>query len=214
MRKLIFISLSLVVALGMLGVGYCSWGQNLQVNGHVSTGSWKNFNIAQSKTNDNGSTGNINDPDAQSSWSFPTWVWSGHRLNNNRASSTASVGALVWSGNTGTATATIAMNVAGNYSGSLYDPSLTLSFVNNSSVPLRISDVVSALPVISGVTGAIYRYGYTINGVFTAAHSILVPVGATVYYELDMEFGGSRLKQNFNTRSVTVTFTVRLPNMP
>ena len=214
MWKLLFICVSLVLALGMLGTGYGSWGQNLQVNGQVSTGIWRDFYIGQSKTNDDDSAGNIQDPDAQSSWSLPACVWSGQRLKNNRASSTASTSSLVWAGNTATTTATIAMNVAGNYSGSVYDPSLTISFVNSSTVPLRISDVVGALPVIPGVTGTAYRYGYTIGGVFSAGHYVLIPAGATAYYELDLEFGGNKLKQNFNTRSVNVFFTVSLPNVP
>jgi len=88
MRKLWFLCLALVLAMGSLGVGYAMWSDTLTITGNVNTGEL----VVEFSSQYDNDDGQQNDPMEAGSWSGfdtrePEWV--GNRYEKNVASTTS-----------------------------------------------------------------------------------------------------------------------------
>ena len=144
--------MTLVLALGGLGVGYAHWTETLQVEGDISTG-YIDVNFASQYDNDSLSVGELSmDPTEAGSWCFVNndVVWTGNRIDKNVASTTSSHG--TWDGNA------IPVNTSGNWAKITvangypsYWGSTAWDVKNNGNVPVELW-TVTLVQVSHGLT--------------------------------------------------------------
>jgi hypothetical protein len=213
MKKLGFLVLALIAALGLIGAAYGAWSKTLTAQATAGTGQLA-ITIDNMLTND--PTG-ANDPTTQgstsaSSWNFATnpWTWIPVRASNNKAT-TVETGAWSWVGSTGTCPVTITMTRNNpSFGGNDYYPSVAIQLRNTGTVPLKVTASVGALPADVSV--------YYRGGVLGSSPVTLQYPGSPVVPSDNPSTGEINLKwtspPSNGIRIVTVTVTAKAWTLP
>lgn len=155
MKKVGILILSLIVALGVIGVGYSAWSQTLTMNASVGSGTF-GCKFENAVSND---AGTANDPSNAGSWTFgtPPYTWAGTNLSQNVGVTTGVISTVTKTSDTLTITITNA------YPG--YYGSVACDVLNTGSVPIKVTATPSSItPTGSGTAATDIHVTY--GGVF------------------------------------------------
>jgi len=153
MKKLGLIALVLIVTLGILGAAYGSWSRILTPTESVSTGTF-GCQFQQAVTNDDGTPGNVLDPNAPGSWAWTSGTltasnWSGGRSSGNIASTTVS----------GATTQTLTIKMSTTFVG--YCSSIGCTIKNTGTVPMKVSTVTATVMPPTGRSASDVSVSFT-----------------------------------------------------
>ncbi len=217
MKKIGLIVLVVVLALGVMGVGYAYWSRNLTVTANVTSGTF-NPQFGTAVTDDDGATGNLLDPAVAGTYSGSAWTVA-TRATQNVGQTTAAISTSA-AGTTGgwtndTLTITMGDSTHPTYPG--YFATVYCTVVNNGNIPINLVDVAPAISVTSG-SGAITDIGVSVSGVLTGTNAI--NPGATVsgYITIGVGngFNGATTDPPIGggTYKVTITLAAKQFNAP
>lgn len=204
MKKLGLICVTLVVALGLMGVGYGAWGETLSVNGKVSTGTWSLGKISDSWSND---AGTLNDPLPTGNWAWSgtplTPSWTGRDSNDRRANTTCTETTTIIS---------ITLDDYGNINKNYY-PSIACRLANDGSIPVKVSNVQvtsTTLPAGNGWSMTVPTTTGAYDNALNVSKNIAIPVNSdNTPGEIRFTIPRTNLVNNaVYTIAVTVTFAV------
>jgi hypothetical protein len=204
MKKIGLIAIVVVLALGIIGVGYAAWSQSITVSGTANVGSF-GVKFENAASND---AGTANDPSSAGAWTFsgtgvPPYTWSGTNLSQNVASTTGVITSVTKTNDTLTITLTNA------YPG--YYGSIAADVLNTGSVPVKMTVVQSAVtPSGTGASATDVKINY--SGVFndTSATQINASSGLqTGFITIGIGTEGGATTEPQMTGG-TYTFTVTL----
>jgi hypothetical protein len=203
MKKLGFISIALLVALGSLGVSYARWTDTVNISNAAVLGKLS-AKFAQAVSNDPAVSIDPSkqlDPVDVGTWSLPISNipdWTGGRGSNNLATTTV----------TGEGTYTLTVSSFSPYQN--YNGSVGCTIENTGDVPLKIKTVTVTKvgpPVDSSAT---YMNPIPGGALVEASHTVIDP-GKVALGTIRPEFVAGAAPGIYTT---TVTFTITGWNLP
>lgn len=163
MKKIAFVCMALVLALGMLGVGFAMWSDTVTINGTVNTGS---VSVTLSQvSNDPPPNGYVDpttlftgslDPSAAGAWTAPS-TWVGARANKNVGSTDCALS---------TDLKTINITLDNGYPG--YNGSILIDVDNTGTIPVKlVGFTLTGLSQNGTVVSSFILNGAAWNGLMT-----------------------------------------------
>jgi hypothetical protein len=177
LKKIGLIILAVVLALGVMGVGYAYWSRNLAVTANVTSGTFNpQFGVAV--TDDDGATGNLLDPTVAGTYNGSTWTVASRAVQDvGKTTALISTSAAGTTGGWTNDTLTITMGDSSHPTYPGYFATVYCTVVNNGNVPISVVDVAPAITVTSG-SGFQTDIGVSVSGALTGTNAI--NPGATV----------------------------------
>jgi predicted ribosomally synthesized peptide with SipW-like signal peptide len=161
MKKIAILALSLVLALGVLGIGYAKWSDTVTINGTVNTGTVK-VGVLDVGTTDMGTTvdprvvpQNVDD---EPNWQYDLWVADTTDPKNVGSAISTNNGDIKCTCHDVGYYGSITETIANAYP--FYNPSINIDIASCGTVPVKIDNVV--LSGSTGINPACLAWNWTI----------------------------------------------------
>jgi len=216
MNKMGLVIIAVILALGCIGVGYAYWSRTLTANANVTSGTF-NPQFGTAITDDDGISGNANDPTAAGTYSGSAWTVTRTSQDVGLTTAAITTSAAGTSGGWTNDTLSITMGSSAHPTYPGYFATVCCTVVNNGNIPISVVDVIPVITVQSG-GGATTDIGVSVSGALTGTNAIPANSSASGYITIGVGngFNGATTDPptGGGTYKVTFTLTAKQFNAP